>query len=63
MDRRTLAFIALAITMLYGAGFAVLDDDNRQTYAIIGAIVIALSWIAVGMLGKDDKTDRIDPAR
>lgn len=52
MDRRVLAFIALAVTMLFGAGFAVIDDGSRSTYAVIGGVIVALTWIAVG-IGKD----------
>jgi hypothetical protein len=53
MDRRHLSFIALAITMLYGASFAVFDE-TPQGYAAIGGVVVALSWIAVGVFGRDD---------
>ncbi|GAA1482124.1 hypothetical protein GCM10009624_25640 [Gordonia sinesedis] len=51
MDRRTLAFIALAITMLYGVGFAVIDD--AVPYAPIGGVIVALAWVSVGVFGKD----------
>lgn len=53
MRRGTLSFIALAISMLYGAGFAVLDD-RPDGYAVMGAVIVALSWVAVGRFGKDD---------
>ena len=52
MDRRYLSFIALAITMLYGASFAVFDE-TPQGYAAIGGVVVALCWIAVGVFGRD----------
>jgi hypothetical protein len=52
MDRRYLSFIALAITMLYGASFAVFDE-TPQGYAAIGGVVVALAWIAVGVFGKN----------
>ncbi|WP_374929692.1 hypothetical protein [Kytococcus sedentarius] len=55
MNRQLLLFLALAITIIYGVGFAVIDE--RGTYATVGAIVVALSWIAVGMLGKNRTTD------
>lgn len=56
MDRKVLSFIALAITMLYGVAVGVLDQ--RETVAPIGAVVVALAWIAVGMFGKDTREDR-----
>ncbi|MFL6078354.1 MAG: hypothetical protein ACJ714_00360 [Ornithinibacter sp.] len=52
MDRRHLSFIALAITMLYGASFAVFDETPKG-YAAVGGVVVALAWIAVGVFGKD----------
>lgn len=52
MDRRYLSFIALAVTMLYGASFAVFDEVPKG-YAPIGGVVVALCWIAVGVFGKD----------
>lgn len=52
MDRRTLTFVALALSMLYGAGFAVVDDPGSG-YAPIGGVVVALGWIAVGMFGRE----------
>ncbi len=59
MDRRYLSFIALAITMLYGASFAVFDDTPKG-YAAIGGVVVALSWIAVGVFGRDTPQRRGD---
>jgi hypothetical protein len=53
MNRNTLTFIALAITILYGVGFAAFDGDVPTAYAAIGAGIVALSWIAVGMLSRD----------
>lgn len=52
VDRRILTFIALAVSLFYGVGFAVIDDTSK--YAPIGAVVVAVAWIAVGMLGRDD---------
>lgn len=52
MDRKVMTFIALAVSMLYGAGFAVVDNPGGG-YAQIGAVVVALGWIAVGMFGRD----------
>lgn len=54
MSRKTLAFLALAITMLYGAGFVVVAESARTAYATIGGVVVALMWMATGMFGKDD---------
>lgn len=56
MDRHKLAYIALVITVIYGGLFIVVGEDSRQTYGVIGAVVVAICWITVGMLGKD-KTD------
>ena len=56
MDRRIMVFIGLAVSMLYGAGFAVFDEVPRG-YAVIGAVVVALCWIAVGMFGRDRTAD------
>ncbi|MFC3850805.1 hypothetical protein ACFORJ_11620 [Corynebacterium hansenii] len=52
MDRKILAFIALALTMLYGVGFAVIDGTG--TYAVVGGIIVALAWVAVGVFGRGD---------
>lgn len=52
MDRKILVFIALAISMLYGAGFSVVDEPSGG-YAQIGAVVVALGWIGVGVFGRD----------
>lgn len=58
MNRRTLSYIALIITVIYGGLFAVLGDDQRATYAVIGGIVVAIAWISVGMFGKDEDASR-----
>lgn len=55
MNRKTLSFIALASSMLYGVGFAAFGSDLPQGYAVIGAAVVALAWIAVGVFGKSDR--------
>lgn len=52
MDRKVLSFIALAASMLFGVGFAVIDGD-KTTYAVVGGIIVALLWISVGMFGRD----------
>jgi len=52
MDRRYLAFISLAITLLYGVGFT-LFETPPDAYASIGAVVVVLSWIAIPVFGKD----------
>lgn len=54
MNRRHLAFIALAITMLYGASFALFDGGAPSGYAAIGGVVVALAWISVGVFGRDE---------
>ncbi len=54
MDRKVLVFIALAVSMLYGVGFAVIDNPGGG-YAAAGGVVVALAWIAVGLLGRDNK--------
>lgn len=54
MSRKTLTFLALALTLLYGAGFAVIGDGARTGYAAIGGAVVALTWMAVGMFGQQD---------
>ena len=56
MSRKTLAFLALAITMLYGAGFVIIGDGARTGYAAIGGVVVALMWMATGMFGRDVPT-------
>jgi hypothetical protein len=56
MSSRILSFVALAVSMLYGAGFAALEPTPRG-YAAVGGAVVALSWIAVGTFGKDDEDD------
>ncbi|USQ80257.1 hypothetical protein [Ornithinimicrobium faecis] len=54
MERKKLSYIALVLTIIYGGLFAVIGDDNRTTYAAIGAIVVAIAWVSVGVLGRDD---------
>lgn len=54
MERKKLSYIALVLTIIYGGLFAVIGSDNRTTYASIGAIVVAIAWVSVGILGKDD---------
>lgn len=53
MNRKYLSFIALAVTILYGAGFAIFDSVPRG-YTVGGGAVIALLWISVGVFGKDE---------
>lgn len=48
-----MSFIALAITLLYGASFA-LFDPTPKGYASIGGVVVALAWIAVGVFGRNE---------
>lgn len=54
MDRQKLAYIALVITIIYGGLFAVIGEGQRTTYAAVGAIVVAIAWVSVGMLGRDN---------
>lgn len=53
MDRRVLVFVALAITLLYGVTVGVLDSP--RVFAPVGGVVVALSWVAVGMFGREPK--------
>ena len=53
ISRKNLSFVAIVLSMLYGVGFAVIDD--KQTYAVIGGVIVAIAWIAVGMFGGDEK--------
>lgn len=55
MNRKTLSFIALAISVLYGAGFAVFGGDTPRGYAAVGAALVALSWVAVGVFGRSEE--------
>ena len=59
MPARTLSFIALALSMLYGALFVVVPDGSRGSYAVIGGVVVALAWISVGYFGRNDRSDRV----
>lgn len=54
MERKTLAYIALVLSIVFGGLFAVIPEDSRTTYGAIGGIVVAIAWISVGMLGRDD---------
>ncbi|WP_208378993.1 hypothetical protein [Cumulibacter soli] len=61
ISRKTLSFVALVVSMLYGVGFTVVDD--KQTYAPIGGVIVAIAWIAVGVFGRDDRAiERRDSA-
>ncbi len=53
MNRNVLSFIALAITICYGAGFAAFRGDVPAPYAALGGALVALAWIAVGVFGRD----------
>ena len=52
MNRQTLVFIALAVTIFYGVGFAAFDAS--RAYAVLGAVFVTISWIAVGMFGRNE---------
>lgn len=52
MNRQVLVFIALALSMIYGVLFAVIDGD-KTTYAVVGGVIVALAWVAVGMFGNN----------
>ena len=54
MNARVLQFIALVISIVYGVGFAIIDDTS--TYAPIGGAVCAIAWIAVGMFGRSERS-------
>ncbi|WP_194928736.1 hypothetical protein [Pseudactinotalea sp. HY158] len=56
MSRRILAFIALAISILYGAGFTLFRDVDG--YPAVGGAIVALAWIATGMFGRSDDDSR-----
>lgn len=58
MERQKLAYVALVLTIIYGMLFAVIGEGARTTYAAIGGIIVAIAWVTVGMLGKDED----DPA-
>ena len=45
MNRQLLAFLALAITLIYGAGFALIGDD-RQGWASVGRAAVRRAAIA-----------------
>lgn len=49
MGTRTPALIALIITMAYGMGFALFDEPPRG-YVVGGALLVAVAWVAAGML-------------
>ena len=57
MTREKLSFVALAVSMLYGVGFAVVGDGARTGYAVVGGVVCALAWIAVGTFGRGDPSE------
>ena len=51
MNRNALVFIALAITVVYGAGYAVFGQNVPGFYPMLGGPIIGLAWIAVGLFG------------
>lgn len=55
MDRRTLSFVAIAVSLVYGLGFALVTDGARTAWAVTGAAVVSITWLAVGMLGRDER--------
>lgn len=54
MTRRILTFAAIAISMLFGAGFAVWSPVP-EGYTVVGAVLVALAWIAVGVIGREPR--------
>lgn len=58
MERKKLSYLALVLTIIYGGLFAVVSDGSRTPYAAIGGIIVAIAWVSVGVLGKDDETPR-----
>lgn len=54
MNRNALVFIALAVSIGFGAGFAAFGNDVPGSYSMLGGPLVALSWIAVGLLGRCD---------
>lgn len=55
MNRNVLAFVALALSMIFGAGFTVVSASARPGYAVIGGVIVGLAWIAVGMFGRGEE--------
>lgn len=53
MDRNVLVFIAVAITILYGVGVGV-SGDARSVVAPVGAVLVALAWVAAWRFGRTD---------
>lgn len=56
MQKKTLMYIATVITMFYGVGFVV-AEGHYDSYAVIGAVVVAAAWMAYGMLGREDSKE------
>ncbi|MCB4208821.1 hypothetical protein [Arthrobacter sp. UM1] len=58
MERRHLIFIALVISILYGVLVPVFRDT--QAFVAVGAAVVAIAWVAVGLLAKrsDERCER-----
>lgn len=54
MNRNVLLFIALAVTIITGALYNVVGDENRGIYAAVAGPIVALTWIGFGMFGRDD---------
>ena len=54
MNRNTLSFLALAVSMLFGVGFTAVPDAALSSYAAIGGVVVALTWIASGRFGRPE---------
>ncbi len=59
MNRQYLIFAALAVSILYGVGFAAFDP-LPQAYAPLGAGIVAILWVSVGFLGRDEPPRRRD---
>lgn len=61
MNRNALVFIALAVTMLFGAGFAAFGGNVPTAYPMLGGPIVGLAWIAVGMFGRCDNGTKAAP--
>lgn len=52
MDHRSYNIVAVLVTMAFGLGFIFMPDAHRQTYAIVGGILIAAIWVGRGLVGR-----------
>lgn len=60
MSRKILVRIMIMLCIVYGATMGILSmfaSNAIGVFSIVGAMVLALGWVATGMFGRRQETD------